>query len=184
MRKTDVRASARRFGLPVAERPESQDICFGDYRSLVESYAAGEEIPGGDIVDRNGKVLGQHNGIHRVTVGQRRGLGVAASQPLYVLEIEEHSKRVVVGQRDQLYCSGLAAERVNWIEQPAATETEAEVQIRYRAPAIPCTVRLTENGCDVRFRQPCAAVTPGQAAVLYRGDRVLGGGWIASALKS
>ncbi len=184
MHKTDVRASARRFGLPVAERPESQDICFGDYRSLVESYAAGEEIPGGDIVDRNGKVLGQHNGVHRVTVGQRRGLGVAASQPLYVLEIEEHSKRVVVGQRDQLYSSGLAAERVNWIEQPAATETEAEVQIRYRAPAIPCTVRLTENGCDVRFRKPRPAVTPGQAAVFYRGDRVLGGGWIASALKS
>jgi tRNA-uridine 2-sulfurtransferase len=184
MRKSDVRTVARRLGLSVADRPESQDICFGDYRSLVESYAAGPEIAGGEIVDRDGKVLGQHHGIHCLTVGQRRGLGIAASQPLYVLEIEENSKRVVVGQRDQLYCSGLTAERVNWIEKPAMIETEAEVQIRYRAPAIPCTVRLTELGCDVRFRTRYPAVTPGQAAVIYRGDKVLGGGWIASALRN
>lgn len=183
MRKSDVRATARRLGLTVADRPESQDICFGDYKALVESYLPRHQLPRGDIVDSSGKVLGQHNGIHGLTVGQRRGLGVAAAQPLYVLAIEDKTKRVVVGRKDELNCSGLIAEQVNWLEQPAEIDTEAEVQIRYRAAAIPCTVRLTENGCEVRFNRAYPAVTPGQAAVIYQGDKLLGGGWIVSALK-
>jgi len=184
MQKTDVRAKARELGLLAAERPESQDICFGDYKALVASYARESELPGGDVVDRAGKVLGQHGGVHTVTVGQRRGLGIAAAEPLYVVDIDEQSKRVVVGKKDELSCSGLVAGSVNWIEAPSAAVIEAEVQIRYRAPAVACVIRPDSNGsCEVRFATPLPAVTPGQAAVFYRGEHLLGGGWIRSAVK-
>ena len=183
MRKDDVREKARHLGLAVADRPESQDICFGDYKALVKSYAGDDEL-GGEIVDRAGKVLGRHDGIHGLTVGQRRGLGIAAPEPLYVLAIEERSKRVVVGRKDELGCRGLIAERMNWIERPVDNPIEAEVQIRYRSPAIPCVVRPAENhACEVRFAGACPAVTPGQAAVIYQGDRLLGGGWIKTAIR-
>src|SRR6266545_7481537 len=145
MHKTEVRARARQFGLPVAERPESQDICFGDYKVLVESYADESELRSGEVTDRSGKVLGQHGGIHRVTVGQRRGLGISTGE----------------------------------------AEIEAEVQIRYRSAAIPCVIRPNCDGaCEVRFSKAFPAVTPGQAAVFYRGDQVLGGGWIERALRT
>ncbi len=98
MHKTEVREQARRLDLPVAERQESQDICFGDYKALVASYANESETNGGDVVDRTGKVLGRHGGIHGVTVGQRRGLGISAAEPLYVVEIEDETKRVVRGK--------------------------------------------------------------------------------------
>lgn len=183
MRKTEVREQAGRMGLPVADKPESQDICFGDYKALVESYA-GDDPGCGEIVDRSGKVLGQHDGIHGLTIGQRRGLGVSAPQPLYVLDIEEASKRVTVGTKNELGCQGLVARDVNWIEQRDEKAVEAEVQIRYRSPAIPCVIQsLGEGGCEVRFRKDHPAVTPGQAAVFYRGERVLGGGWISQAIK-
>ena len=183
MQKTDVRAKARALGLPAAERPESQDICFGDYKALVASYAKQDEIRGGDVVDRAGKVLGQHGGVHTVTVGQRRGLGIAAAEPLYVVDIDDQSKRVVVGHKADLKCAGLIARWVNWLEEPAA-EIEAEVQIRYRAPAVACKIRPEPDGaCEVHFTEPLTAVTPGQAAVFYRGERVLGGGWIVRALR-
>jgi tRNA-specific 2-thiouridylase len=184
MQKTEVRAKARALGLPAAERPESQDICFGDYKALVARYAAQDEIRGGEIVDRAGKVLGQHGGVHRVTVGQRRGLGIAAAAPLYVVDIDEESKRVVVGHKNDLQCAGLVAGSVNWIEPPES-EIEAEVQIRYRAPAVACRIRPDgADRCEVRFAAPVAAVTPGQAAVFYRGDQVLGGGWIERAVRA
>jgi tRNA-specific 2-thiouridylase len=183
MQKTDVRAKARALGLPSAERPESQDICFGDYKTLVARYAEQDEIRAGEVVDRAGKVLGQHGGVHRVTVGQRRGLGISAAEPLYVVDIDEESKRVVVGGKDELKCAGLIARSVNWIEEPQG-EIAAEVQIRYRAPAVACRIRPETNGAsEVRFAEPLSAVTPGQAAVFYRGDRVLGGGWIQRALR-
>ncbi|HSF56630.1 MAG TPA: tRNA 2-thiouridine(34) synthase MnmA, partial [Candidatus Binatia bacterium] len=132
MQKRDVRAQARRLGLPVADRRESQDICFGDYRALVESYRSPTEVSGGEVVDRSGKVLGQHAGIHGVTIGQRKGLGISASRPLYVVDLEEDSKRVVVGTKESLACKGLIANHVNWIEEIDEDEITAEVQIRYR----------------------------------------------------
>ena len=184
MQKSDVREQARRLGLPVADRPESQDICFGDYQALVKSYASQDEVVGGDVVDRSGKVLGQHAGVHSVTIGQRRGLGISGSRPLYVVDIEAGSKRVVVGAKEDLGCKGLIAGNINWLESSDEDEIVAEVQIRYRSPAIPCVVRRTVEGTsEVRFTEDFSAVTPGQAAVFYRGDRLLGGGWITRAIR-
>ena len=184
MPKTEVREHARRLGLPVAERPESQDICFGDYKTLVESDAAESEISGGDVVDRSGKVLGQHGGIHRVTIGQRKGLGISAAEPFYVVEIDDETKRVVVGKKSELSSAGMTVQSVSWIESPDKSEIEADVQIRYRSPAIPCMIRRKpDRACEVRFAEAFPAVTPGQAAVFYQGERVLGGGWIQRALR-
>lgn len=183
MHKTDVRAKARALGLPSAERPESQDICFGDYKALVARYANQDEVRGGEVIDRSGKVLGHHGGVHSVTVGQRRGLGISAAEALYVVDIDEQSKRVVVGSKNELSCVGLIARSANWLEPPEA-EIDAEVQIRYRAPAVACRIRTdTDGGCEIRFAEPLPAVTPGQAAVFYRGEQVLGGGWIERALR-
>jgi len=183
MHKIEVREHARRLGLPVAERPESQDMCFGDYQTLVESYAAESEISGGDVVDRSGNVLGQHGGIHRVTIGQRKGLGISAAEPLYVVEIDGETKRVVVGKKSELSSAGMTVQSVSWIESPDKSEIEADVQIRYRSPAIPCMIRpKSDSKCEVRFAEAFPAVTPGQAAVFYQGERVLGGGWIERAL--
>ena len=184
MHKTQVREQARRLGLPVAERQESQDICFGDYKALVASYADETDIACGDVVDRSGKLLGRHSGIHGVTVGQRRGLGISAPEPLYVVEIEDETKRVVLGQKDELAAAGLVARSINWLEAPDKDEFEAEVQIRYRAPVVACVIRqLDVHASEVRFAQPVSAVTPGQAAVFYRGDRLIGGGWIERAIR-
>ncbi len=184
LHKTAVRDKARQLSLPAAERPESQDICFGDYKALVATYAAPNELGGGEVVDRTGKVLGQHGGVHTVTVGQRRGLGISGAEPLYVVDIDQAAKRVVVGNRSDLSCKGLIARAVNWIEAPGGDEFNAEVQIRYRAKAVPCMIQPNADGsCAVRFDDPIAAVTPGQAAVFYRGDCVLGGGWIERAVR-
>jgi tRNA-uridine 2-sulfurtransferase len=184
MHKTEVRERARQLGLPVAERPESQDICFGDYRTLVESYADESETSGGDVVDRSGNVLGQHGGIHHVTVGQRRGLGISAAEPLYVVAIDSEMKQVVVGKKEELSCAGMTVQSVSWIESLEEAAIEAEVQIRYRSPAIPCVIRPNSHAaCEVQFKQAFPAVTPGQAAVFYRGEQVLGGGWIERALR-
>lgn len=184
MKKSDVREQARRLGLPVADRPESQDICFGDYQALVKSYAREDEIVGGDVVNRSGKVLGRHAGIHGLTIGQRRGLGISAPEPLYVVDIDKVSKRVVMGAKEDLGCKGLIAENINWIESSDEDEIAAEVQIRYRSPAIPCVIRRTIEGTsEVRFTEDFPGVTPGQAAVFYRGDRLLGGGWITQAIR-
>jgi tRNA-specific 2-thiouridylase len=184
MRKSEVRERARHLGLPLADRPESQDICFGDHRALVESFARKDDPRDGDIVDRTGKVLGRHRGIHNFTIGQRKGLGISAPEALYVLEIEEESQRVVVGKRDELDCEGFVAVSLNWLEDLDGSEIEAEVQTRYRAQTVPCVVRPINDGkCEVAFSHSYPAVTPGQAAVFYHGDQVLGGGWIERAIK-
>lgn len=185
MHKNQVREKARWFGLSVADRPESQDICFGDYKALVQSHANVKDLGAGDIVDSSGKVLGRHNGIHSLTIGQRRGLGIAALQPSYVLDIDPASKRVLVGTKSELACSGLTIEGMNWLEPPVVQEFEAQVQVRYRSPAIPSVIRLAENNpCQVRFNEPHPGVAPGQAAVIYRGEKLLGGGWIEHAIRS
>jgi len=178
MKKSEVRRRAALLGLPVADRPESQDICFGDYRALVESMAKNDDLNGGEIVDRSGKVLGYHQGIHRFTIGQRKGLGLSAAHPLYVLEIDGMRKRVVVGKKEELAYKGLMVHSVNWIE-PLEEEFSAYVQLRYRSPSVPCLVRWNGEGkYEVSFQSVFPAVTPGQAAVFYQGERVLGGGWI------
>ena len=183
LEKTQVRGAARRLGLPVADRPESQDVCFGDYRTFVESHADPGNLQGGEIIDRAGNVLGRHRGLHRLTVGQRKGLGISSPRPLYVLEMDETTRRVVVGEKEELGVRGLVARSMNWIEPPGG-EFSAEVQVRYRSSAAPCRVRIHDDGtCEARFEEAFPSVTPGQAAVFYDGDRVLGGGWIEKALQ-
>jgi tRNA-specific 2-thiouridylase len=184
LHKSEVRGAARRLALAAAERPESQDVCLGDYRRFVESLAGPEEIHGGEIVDRSGNVLGRHGGVHRLTIGQRKGLGISSAHPLYVTEIDEATGRVVVGEKEELNCLGLVARSLNWVETPEVDELAAEVQVRYRAPAIPCRIRLRDDGtCEARFDEAFPSVTPGQAAVFYRGEKVLGGGWITQAIR-
>ena len=182
LHKDAVRAKARELGLPVAERPESQDICLGDHRAVVASLAEPGQLGAGEIVDSRGRVLGRHDGIHRFTVGQRRGLGIAAPRPLYVLRIDADTRRVVVGPGEESRTEAFTASRVNWITPPPEGEAAAEVQIRYRSRPAPCTLRaLGDHKVEVRPTDPLPSVSPGQAAVFYRGERVLGGGWIDRA---
>ncbi len=189
MLKAEVRDLARRHGLTVvAEKAESQEICFvpdGDYAGFIDRYleAEGEteRAPGaGEIVDASGRVLGEHQGVHRYTVGQRRGIGISRELPLYVVRIDAPQNRVVVGASDELLSSEFTAVRVNWIAFDAPLDPVlAEVRIRYRHTAAPATIEMIDEGrARVRFDEPQRAITPGQATVFYRGDEVLGGGWI------
>lgn len=178
--KSEVRQLAGKAGLTVAGKPASQDICFvteDNYRTLVGDSA--DDKPG-QIVDTRGKVLGTHRGISHFTVGQRRGLGIAAGRRLFVVAIDPDRQQVIVGDREDLAAYGLRASSVNML-----TETipgKCEVQIRYAHPAVGCTVEVREQMLEARFAEPEDAVAPGQSAVLYYGDRVLGGGIIEEAL--
>lgn len=185
--KTEVRRLAREAALPVADKPDSHELCFvaaGHYAQFIEAYARqqGQRLDdqAGEIVTTDGRVIGRHAGLHRYTVGQRRGLGVAAGRPVFVVRIEKHSRRVVVGNEAELYRDRCDVQQVNWISgRPPETTLSVEVKIRYRHPAVPA--RLEPVGQDrvrVEFQTPQRAVTPGQAAVFYQGERVLGGGWI------
>jgi len=187
MAKDEVRKKARTLGLRVAEKPESQDICFipdGDYARFIERRLSPEQVKTGEIVDQEGNVLGVHDGIHRFTVGQRRGLGVGGlAEPRYVTHIDAQSGRVTIGPKTQLSSRGLIATNVNWTEEAPGAEQPMTVKIRYRHPALPArVVPQPEGKAAVWFEHASPAVTPGQAAVFYDGDRVLGGGWIAGAL--
>jgi tRNA-specific 2-thiouridylase len=194
MSKPDARDAARRNDLAVAEKKESQEICFvpdGDYAGFIDRYLAAEQqtnrLPGeGEIVSSDGTVIGAHGGIHRYTVGQRRGLGIANARPLYVLAVEPTTNRVVVGSDDELLQDEFTAAGVNWIafDQPAQP-IRAEVRIRYRHTAAPATITPQPNNCaTVKFDEPQRAITPGQATVFYRGDEVVGGGWIVRGEKA
>ena len=185
--KAEVRQQAQGLGLRVARKAESQEICFipdDDYRSFLEKRKGREISKPGEIVNRQGKVLGRHRGLHSYTIGQRRGLGVAAPHPHYVLALDMEGNRVVAGTEEELMSKGLVAGRVNWISFPRLEKKmEALVQIRYRHPGAPAVVAPLEEGrVGVEFKTPQRSVTPGQAAVFYRGDEVLGGGWIEKAL--
>lgn len=180
--KDTVREHARRLHLHVTQKPDSQEICFvpdGDYPTFVEKQAPGAIRPG-TVVDHDGRVLGTHGGVHRFTIGQRKGLGLSSTEPLYVLEIKPDAAQVVVGSRDALGRTRLTASGVNWISGVAPTDwMRVAAQIRHRHSAAPARVRCTdEERVELEFDAPQTAMTPGQAVVFYEGDEVLGGGWI------
>lgn len=180
--KEQIRDLALQARLPVAAKPDSQEICFiptGNHADFIRQQRPGL-VTVGKIVDRDGQVLGNHDGIDQFTVGQRKGLHVAAGSRRYVLEILPHEGTVVVGPREACLSPGLYAERANWLIEPPTEPLACEVKIAYRSPPVPATVRaVPEQGVEVRFAEPQPGVAPGQAAVFYDGDRVLGGGWIA-----
>jgi tRNA-uridine 2-sulfurtransferase len=180
--KPRVREEARRLGLTVAEKADSQEICFvpsGDYASFVAKKNP-DVARTGAIVDEQGQKLGEHGGVHRFTVGQRKGLGVAAPAPLYVLKLEAQTGTVVVGPREALDRVSLTASGVNWVSCAAPEEwTRVEAQIRHRhVPASGRVRALPDGRAELEFDQPQPAITPGQAVVFYDGDVVVGGGWI------
>jgi len=189
MSKPEARDAARQHGLTgVSEKKESQEICFvpdGDYAGFIDRYLEAEEatdrLPGsGEIVDTSGRVIGRHEGIHRYTIGQRRGLGIADEKPLYVISIDAGKNRVTAGSSEELLTSEFTVAQVNWIALDDPQEpVRAEVRVRYRHTAAPATITPLENQrARIVFDEPQRAITPGQASVFYRGDEVVGGGWI------
>lgn len=180
MTKAQVREVADRYRLPTTHKPESMEICFvpdGNYARFVEKVAGPQ--PKGEIVDARGEVLGEHEGVHKFTIGQRKGLGVAGPTPLYVQRIEADSRRVVVGGATEAERSQFHLLRPHWVAGEAPVDLPVEVKIRHRhAGAAGRLVRDERGGIEVRLDAPARAVTPGQAAVVYQGSQVLGGGWI------
>lgn len=188
MVKTDVRQLALDLGLPVAEKPDSQEICFvpnGDYAAFIEAYFKEQgitsDVTTGNIVDRDGHKLGEHAGVHHFTVGQRRGLNVAVGEPLYVIETNPATREIKVGKSDELYRKRFTVGEINWISiAPPSEPVRAEVRIRNRhMPALATIYPAADPArAEVEFDQPQRAVTPGQGAVFYQSELVVGGGWI------
>lgn len=182
--KDEVRAYARRLGLPTADKPESQELCFvpeGDYRAFLRQRDPGAFRPG-PVVDRHGRRLGTHAGLPLYTVGQRRGLGLATGRPLYVLALEAATNTVVVGQAEELERRWLLAHEVNFIAgSPPGGPRRIEARVRHRQPPAPARLRVLDaTTAEVEFEAPQRAVAPGQSVVFYEGDVVLGGGVIAA----
>ena len=184
--KDEVRATAREFGLATAEKPESMDLCFVAKGERYNQFLAERGLAAGSgegpIVDTNGEVVGTHGGIERFTVGQRRGIGVSADNPLYVIQLRPQSNEIVVGQEQALLQDRCVIERSRWVpfERPGG-ELRADVRIRANHGGSPARLRdLGEGRTEIRFDEPEKAIAPGQAAVAYDGDLVLGGGWIAA----
>lgn len=179
--KAETRKIAAEYGLSTADKPESQDLCLveshGTMRQFLDRYLAPQA---GDIVDEAGNVLGQHEGIHHYTIGQRKGLGIAAANPLYVVAIDAGRNRVVVGDRHQVYNPGCTVNRVNWVSMaPPTSPIRAQVQVRYRTAPVPVdAIPLEGDRVKLVFDEPQFGITPGQAAVWYDGDTLLGGGII------
>ena len=187
LRKEEVREAARELGLGNADKPESQDLCFvargEDYHEFLGRHGLSTETRSGDIVDGSGRVLGRHDGIERYTVGQRRGLGIASADRLYVIGIDAGSGTVQVGRDDELLRSTCRIERVRWIASDRPTEP-VRASVRIRASHRGAEATITDHGdgtASVRFDEPIRAIAPGQAAVAYDGDIVLGGGWITAS---
>ncbi|HXY74070.1 MAG TPA: tRNA 2-thiouridine(34) synthase MnmA [Dehalococcoidales bacterium] len=173
--KSQVRTKAVEFGLPVAEKAESQDFAEGGYLSLLP-----EESKPGNIIDRQGKVLGKHNGIQHYTIGQRKGLGIAAPQPLYVVEIDAAANAVIVGDKSEVYGSDFMVAGLNWISiEKLTSPIKLQVKIRHAHEAQPATaIPIADGKVSVTFDEPQLAITPGQTAVFYDSDIVVGGGTI------
>ncbi len=189
--KEEVRAMARERKLPVAEKPDSQEICFvptGNYRGFIEAYLSEQGkrdvSEGGEIVSTEGQVLGRHQGVENFTVGQRKGLGFATGAPLYVIGLKPSEHRVVVGSNQDLMKSRLLVREVNWIRPAREGDSfSARVKIRNKhMPAPACVEALADSEARVEFSNPQRAITPGQAAVFYDGEEVVGGGWISKVL--
>ena len=189
--KSDVREIAAQHGLAVAIKPDSQEICFipgGDYKTFISAYLneQGEQIPdsAGELVSSSGEVIGRHTGVHNFTIGQRKGLGVASPDPLYVIQIDNSSHRITVGSDAEATTKTLRARDLNWISIPRLEgemrgEMRVRAKIRHRHEPAPATIRMiSETEVEATFDDPQRAVTPGQAAVFYNGDEVVGGGWI------
>ena len=180
--KSAVRALAARFNLPVAQKAESQDICFipdGDYAAFIERQQP--QLPGaGELVHVSGRVLGRHPGTHRYTIGQRKGLGLSWPEPLYVVGIDPQRRQVIVGEKEHLRRQQLVARQVSWCAEPPTGPIDAQCRIRYRHAGAEAVVTPAADGSAVVvFREPQTGVTPGQAVVFYQGEDVVGGGWIA-----
>jgi tRNA-specific 2-thiouridylase len=200
MNKPQVRELAREHHLALAEKPDSQEICFvpgGDYKRFIDAYLneQGEQLPdtSGELVTTDGKVLGHHEGVHNFTVGQRKGLGVATGSPLYVININGAEGKVTVGGNDDLLHRTLIAHKLNWIAVDGLHDSGADAnapmrvqaKIRHRHEPAPAVLTPAPNGeVRVTFDEPQRAITPGQAVVFYDGDLVVGGGWIAEAQKN
>ncbi len=190
LRKSEVREMARQMGLPVAEKADSQEICFipnGDYAAFIEAWfreqGAAHPAARGDIVSTSGQKLGEHSGVHHFTIGQRRGLNLAVGEPLYVISTDPAAQRVIVGRNEELLATRLRATGSNWFPfaAPPSEPLRVSIKIRNKHIAAPATLYPTSDPSTVEavFDAPQRAVTPGQAAVFYDGDWVLGGGWIA-----
>jgi tRNA-specific 2-thiouridylase len=188
MTKQEVRAAARARRLPVAEKPDSQEICFvptGSYRRFIDAYLAEQqrerESAPGEVVSTDGRVLAEHRGIQNFTVGQRKGLGTAVGAPLYVIALDPGKNQVVVGEDRDLFRSRFRVRNVNWIRSiEAGDDLAADVKIRHNHPGAAARVEaIDDSGALVEFVEPQRAITPGQAAVFYEGDEVVGGGWIS-----
>lgn len=185
--KEEVRELARKLNLITAEKAESQEICFipnNNYKLFWQQYTGKEGIKG-VIRTIGGEVLSTHDGIQNYTIGQRRGLGIAAPRPLYVVDIIPSENAVIVGEDKEAYAPALLASDLNWVSIPAPRQPlAAQAKIRYSAPPAPCTITpLGKEGVNVHFQQPQRAITPGQAVVFYRGDMLLGGGTIQQQIR-
>jgi len=188
--KAETRAHAERMGLPVANKPDSQEVCFvpgADHGAFLERHAPYLVRPGGRVVDSQGNTLAAHDGTFRFTVGQRRGLGVSTGERTYVLEVDASGNRVVVGPAELLSRRGLVAERVSWVagRPPERWPFEAEVRMRYKGEDVPAVVEVlsSQDTARIEFRTPQRGIAPGQSVVLYRGGELLGGGRIREALQ-
>jgi tRNA-specific 2-thiouridylase len=186
LKKDEVRDLARSLNLKLAEKPDSTGVCFvpsDNYRDYLISQNAFTELQG-DIVNTQGEVLGKHNGIYSFTIGQRRGLGIATGRPMYVVGIEPKENRVIVGEEDKIYSNKLVAENISWVNQSnfdESFEAKAKVRNRHREDDAVVTMK-SETDAEIEFKNPQRAITPGQAVVLYKNNRVLGGGWINRVL--
>jgi tRNA-specific 2-thiouridylase len=189
MNKEETRENAERFGLVVADKPDSQDICFvpeGRYVDVIERLRPGAMEPG-EIVDIDGNVLGEHKGIVRYTIGQRRGIGIGGTvDPLYVVKLDPVKKHVIVGPKEALLTREIQAKEVSWIgEDVNESGVEVTAKVRSTRPGVPARVYLEQDGrARIILSEPEAGVSPGQAAVFYDGERLLGGGWIEKTISA